>query len=103
METHSFRIKGMCCGEEVGLLKSEVAPLIGGDERLSFDLLRSQMTIAGSLDPNVVEMIRTAVARTGMGAVPSEESCSAGVCATGAESAWESMEGCSHALRAAFS
>ncbi len=92
METHSFRIKGMCCGEEVGLLKSEVAPLIGGDERLSFDLLRSQMTIVGSLDPNVVEMIRTAVARTGMEAVPSEESCSAGVCATGAGSAWEKHE-----------
>ena len=89
METHSFRIKGMCCGEEVGLLKSEVAPLIGGDERLSFDLLRSQMTIVGSLDANVVERIRTAVARTGMEAVPSEESCSAGVCATEVESAWE--------------
>ncbi|MGA2228508.1 MAG: cation-transporting P-type ATPase, partial [Syntrophobacteraceae bacterium] len=89
METHSFRIKGMCCGEEVGLLKSEVAPLIGGDERLSFDLLRSRMTIVGSLDPNVVERIRTAVARTGMEAVPSEEGCSAGVCAAEVESTWE--------------
>ena len=89
METHSFRIKGMCCGEEVGLLKSEVAPLVGGDERLSFDLLRSRMTIIGSLDANVVERIRTAVARTGMEAVPSEERCAAGVCATEVESAWE--------------
>ncbi len=89
METHSFRIKGMCCGEEVGLLKSEVAPLIGGEERLSFDLLRSRMTIVGSLDDNVVERIRTAVARTGMEAVPSEERCSAGVCAAEVESAWE--------------
>ena len=58
MERHSFRIKGMCCGEEVGLLKSEVAPLVGGDERLSFDLLRSRMTISGSLDANIVERIR---------------------------------------------
>lgn len=89
METHSFRIKGMCCGEEVGLLKSEVAPLIGGDERLSFDLLRSRMTIVGSLDDNVVERIRTAVARTGMEAVLSEERCSAGVCAAEVESTWE--------------
>ena len=89
METHSFRIKGMCCGEEVGLLKSEVAPLVGGDEKLSFDLLRNRMTIIGNLDPNVVERIRTAVARTGMEAVPSEEHCSAGVCPTEVESTWE--------------
>ena len=89
METHSFRIKGMCCGEEVGLLKSEVAPLVGGNERLSFDLLRSQMTIVGSLDANVLERIRTAVARTGMEAVPAEERCAAGVCATDVESTWE--------------
>src|SRR5208283_4798418 len=33
--------------------------------------------------------IRTAVARMGMEAVPTQESCSAGVCATQAESAWE--------------
>ncbi len=89
METHSFRIKGMCCGEEIGLLKSEVAPLVGGDERLSFDLLRSRMTVIGSLDANVMERIRSAVARTGMEAVPSEERCAAGVCGTEVESTWE--------------
>ncbi|MGA2400310.1 MAG: cation-transporting P-type ATPase, partial [Syntrophobacteraceae bacterium] len=89
MERHSFRIKGMCCGEEVGLLKSEVAPLVGGDERLSFDLLRGQMTISGSLDADVAERIRAAVARTGMEAVLSEAGCSAGICATQAESSWE--------------
>ncbi len=89
METHSFQIKGMCCGEEVGLLRSEVAPLVGGEEKLSFDLLRSRMTVVGNLDATVAERIRTVVARMGMEAVPSQESCSAGVCATQAESAWE--------------
>jgi Cd2+/Zn2+-exporting ATPase len=89
MEKHSFRIKGMCCGQEVGLLRSEVAPVVGGDERLSFDLLRSRMTISGSIDASVAESVMAAVARTGMEAVPSEDACSAGVCATKGESAWE--------------
>jgi Cd2+/Zn2+-exporting ATPase len=89
METHSFRIKGMCCGQEVGLLRSEVAPLVGGDQKLSFDLLQSRMTISGSMDASVAESVMAAVARTGMEAVPSEDTCAAGVCATQGESAWE--------------
>jgi Cd2+/Zn2+-exporting ATPase len=74
----------MCCGEEVGLLKSEVAPLVGGAERLSFDLLRSSMIISGSLDTGMVERIRGAVARTGMEAVPEGDACVSGACALGA-------------------
>ncbi len=89
MERHSFRIKGMCCGEEVGLLRSEVAPLVGGEDKLSFDLLQSRMTISGSLDANVAQRVIAAVARTGMEAVPSEESCAAGVCASSGEGVWE--------------
>jgi Cd2+/Zn2+-exporting ATPase len=89
MEKHSFRIKGMCCGEEVGLLRSEVAPVVGGDQRLSFDLLQSRMTISGSFDASLAESVMAAVARTGMEAVPSEDTCAAGVCATKGESVWE--------------
>ena len=89
MEKHSFRIKGMCCGEEVGLLRSEVAPVVGGDQRLSFDLLQSRMTISGSLDASLAESVMAAVARTGMKAVPSEDACSAGVCAAKGDSVWE--------------
>src|SRR5208337_1769916 len=89
MEKHSFQIKGMCCGDEIGLLRSEVAPLVGGDERLSFDLLKSRMTISGSLDASVAESVLAAVARTGMEAVPSEDACAAGICATKGESVWE--------------
>ena len=89
MEKHSFQIKGMCCGDEIGLLRSEVAPLVGGDERLSFDLLKSRMTISGSLDASVAESVLAAVARTGMEAVPSEDACAAGICATKGDSVWE--------------
>jgi Cd2+/Zn2+-exporting ATPase len=89
MEKYSFRIKGMCCGEEVGLLRSEVAPLVGGSDRLSFDLLRSSMTVSGSLDAKAAQTVMDAVARTGMEAVPSEEMCSIGLCAAGDEGLWE--------------
>ncbi len=85
MERHLFQIKGMCCGDEIRTLKAELAPLVGGAERLSFDLLQSRMTISGSLDPKAVQTVRAAVARTGMVAIPAEESCTAGVCATAAE------------------
>ncbi|HYA40499.1 MAG TPA: HAD-IC family P-type ATPase, partial [Syntrophobacteraceae bacterium] len=90
MERYSFRIKGMCCGEEVGLLRSEVAPLVGGADRLSFDLLKSSMTIRGSLDAEAAQKVMAAVARTGMEAVPSEDVCAMGVCAAGGESLLES-------------
>jgi Cd2+/Zn2+-exporting ATPase len=79
----------MCCGEEVGLLRSEVAPLVGGEDKLSFDLLSSRMTINGSLDANAAEKITAAVARTGMEAVPVEAGCPSGFCATNGESIWE--------------
>lgn len=89
MEKHSFRIKGMCCGEETGLLRSEVAPLVG-DDRLSFDLLQSRMIISGSLDANAAQRVMAAVAKTGMTAVPLDDNCAGGVCAIRAENLWES-------------
>lgn len=81
MERHSFRIKGMCCGDEVGLLKSELSHIVGDTERLTFDLLQSRMTINGALDDKTVEAIREAVAKTGMEAVPENGDCPTGVCA----------------------
>jgi Cd2+/Zn2+-exporting ATPase len=73
----------MCCGEEVGLLKAAVAPMVGGAERLSFDLLRSTMNVRGSLDAEGVERIRGAVAKTGMEAMPWADNCASGLCALG--------------------
>ncbi len=31
MERMIFRIKGMCCGEEISVLKRELAPIVGGE------------------------------------------------------------------------
>lgn len=61
-----FKIHGMDCAEEVAILKREIAPLVGGEAHVSFDLVHSRMVIA----PNGItvrpEAIVAAVARTGM-------------------------------------
>jgi Cd2+/Zn2+-exporting ATPase len=68
--SYAFRVHGLDCAEEVAALRREVAPLVGGEDRLAFDLLRGRMTVLagpGEVPPaTVVE----AVARTGMRAEP---------------------------------
>ena len=44
-DTMQLRIHGMDCAEEVSLVKRELVPLLGGDERLSFDLLNGRLTV----------------------------------------------------------
>ncbi len=81
MEKNSFHIKGMCCGEEIELLRSEVEPLVGDVGDLSFDLLEGKMTVGSRLDSEGIERVIAAVARTGMKAVPLNGECPTGVCA----------------------
>ena len=60
-----FRIHGMHCAEEVATLKEAVGPLVGGADRLGFDILNRRMTVPPDAPVSVDEVIR-AVARTGM-------------------------------------
>lgn len=60
-----FRIRGMDCAEECTILRSEVGPVVGGEDKLSFDILRGRMTVAGSAASQPDSVIK-AVARTGM-------------------------------------
>jgi Cd2+/Zn2+-exporting ATPase len=61
-----LKIRGMDCAEEVAILKREIGPLVGGEDRLSFDILKARMTVVA---PQVSEReIVKAVERTGMGA-----------------------------------
>jgi Cd2+/Zn2+-exporting ATPase len=60
-----FRIHGMDCAEEVAILKREVGPAVGGEERLSFDLLNGRMGIAAESGATPSE-VQAVVARTGM-------------------------------------
>ncbi len=75
-----FRVRGMDCAEEVAVLKSAVGPVVGGEERLAFDILNGRMIV--SVEPSDVnaDAISKAVAGTGMradlwqddGAAPAE-------------------------------
>jgi Cd2+/Zn2+-exporting ATPase len=69
--SRQFKIRGMDCAEEVAILKREVGPLVGGEDRLSFDILKARMTVAA---PEVSEReILQVVERTGMRAQVWEE------------------------------
>jgi len=58
-----LRVSGLDCAEEVAALRREVGPVVGGEDRLSFDLLGGIMTVAS---PPQVAVVLAAVARTGM-------------------------------------
>ena len=64
METLEFRIRGMDCAEEVDILKREIGPLVGGEEHLTFDILRGKMSVMNSSTTS--DAIMSAVSKTGM-------------------------------------
>jgi Zn2+/Cd2+-exporting ATPase len=59
----TFLVQGLDCAEEVLLLKRELGPLVGGEDRLSFDILNARMTVA---EGPAAETIIQAVARAGL-------------------------------------
>jgi Cd2+/Zn2+-exporting ATPase len=65
-EMMHFKIQGMDCAEEVAVLKREVGPVVGGEERLGFDILNGRMTVTAGSPDATPESIRQAVSRTGM-------------------------------------
>ncbi|MFN7941208.1 MAG: heavy metal translocating P-type ATPase [Thermoanaerobaculia bacterium] len=69
----AFRVAGMDCAEEIATLRREVGPVVGGQERLGFDLLRGRMTIAADARSVPDAAIRAAVERAGLVATPWRE------------------------------
>ncbi len=61
-----FKVHGMDCGDEVAALKREVGPVVGGEDRLAFDLVNGRMSVLGRADALPIELIEKAVLRTGM-------------------------------------
>src|SRR5688572_28669763 len=61
-----FKIRGMDCAEEIATLKREVGPLVGGEERLSFDLLKAKMIVKAPPSGIGEREVVQAVGRTGM-------------------------------------
>lgn len=61
-----FRIHGMDCAEEVTVLKREVGPVVGGAERLTFDVINGRMGVPAGGAAVSADAVQAAVARTGM-------------------------------------
>ncbi len=60
----------MDCAEEIALLKRELAPLVGGEDRLAFDLLKARVTVEAPAGTVSDRQVIAAVRRTGMEAEP---------------------------------
>ena len=62
----TFKIEGLDCVEEVTILKSEIGPLVGGNDKLAFDVINGRMTIIAEARQVTEKNIIKAVAATGM-------------------------------------
>lgn len=62
----TFKVQGLDCAEEVAVLKREVGPLVGGEDRLAFNVLSGRMMVLDDAGTVAGDDIRAAVARTGM-------------------------------------
>jgi Zn2+/Cd2+-exporting ATPase len=61
-----FTVRGLDCAEEVAALRKAVGPVVGGADRIAFDVLNGRMLVLDEAAPATSEDIRRAVARTGM-------------------------------------
>ncbi|MCQ8182656.1 heavy metal translocating P-type ATPase [Methylomonas sp. SURF-1] len=62
----TFKIEGLDCAEEVATLKSAIGPLVGGSDKLAFDVLNGRMTLLPDAELVTEKTIIKAVAATGM-------------------------------------
>lgn len=69
-----FKIHGMDCAEEIAVLRRELGPLVGGEHRLTFDLLNGTMSVLPGAQKITSQAIIDAVVRTGLRAEPNPES-----------------------------
>lgn len=60
-----FKVEGLDCKNEVALLRREIGPLVGGDDRLAFDTAKGLMTVAPQQRASIDELVN-GIARTGM-------------------------------------
>ncbi|MEX1206049.1 MAG: heavy metal translocating P-type ATPase [Dongiaceae bacterium] len=74
----AFKVRGMDCAEEVSALRRAVGPVVGGADRLAFDVLNGRMAVADAAREVPEAAILKAVAATGLSAVPWETQAAKG-------------------------
>jgi Zn2+/Cd2+-exporting ATPase len=65
-----FRVHGLDCAEEVSALRSAVGPVVGGAERIEFDLVNGRMSVAAAPAEVPDDAILAAVGRAGLRGEP---------------------------------
>ena len=76
-EPLQLRVHGMDCVEEVALLKRELFPLLGDEDRLGFDLLNGRLTVdISSIDVTRGDVL-DAIERTGLKSEPWQDDSAA--------------------------
>lgn len=68
-EKLELRVHGLDCAEEVATLTRAVAPVVGGEEHLAFDVLRGKMIVRSSATASP-DAVRAAIRGTGMRVEP---------------------------------
>ena len=68
-QIRAYKVRGLDCAEEVAVLRQAVGPLVGGADRLAFDVLNGRMTVPAEAREVADEAILKAIAATGMSAV----------------------------------
>jgi len=66
----TYRVRGLDCAEEVAALRDTVGPLVGGGDKLAFDLLNGRMTLLPGARPVSDARIARAARRAGLAAEP---------------------------------
>ncbi|MCT4475378.1 P-type ATPase, partial [Bosea spartocytisi] len=60
-----FKVDGLDCKNEVAMLKREIGPLVGGEDRLAFDTAKGLMTVAPQQRASIDELV-SGISKTGM-------------------------------------
>ena len=61
-----LRIHGMDCAEEVALLKRELLPVVGSEDRLGFDVLNGKLTLSDLPSNVTLGDVLVAIEKTGL-------------------------------------
>ena len=69
LHRYVFKVQGLDCAEEVATLRRGVGPLVGGEDKLAFDVLNGRMMVLKDAEQISADAVREAVRRTGMSAV----------------------------------
>ena len=69
-KARAFRVTGLDCAEEIAALRRELGPIVGGEARLGFDLLRGRMTVDAAARRIPDAAILDGVRRAGLAAEP---------------------------------